>query len=214
MGPGHMAVRRTALLIALGAILVAAVVGPLVLSRRQPPERPIAEPQLLACRQGKLVVPGDGRPICDLFEISEPLLPGGKPLSLTGAVALAKHPILLPATLPPPLAGERPYAWAIDRQVGIRYRKGSESGLVLTFSLWPSGADPAARYVSMARSWGVGDVTTIAGRSAWVIPRDAPPGPPQFSVVHVTFDRTEVTLFGRVPIENLMVVARSLRRVS
>jgi hypothetical protein len=157
---------------------------------------------------------GPVRPFCHLFLTREPLLLDGHRTSLAEAVELAKHPLYLPTTLPAALADERAEVWTADRQVGIRYRSGSESGLVVTHGLWPPGRDPGSSYTGFAGEWGGGRPISIEGWPGLAIPAsDAGLGQPPVSVVSVTLDRTEVRLYGRVPIQNLVEVAESLRRV-
>jgi hypothetical protein len=173
------------------------------------------EPQLQPCVE-RGVVPGD-RAGCDLFRTDHRFM--GERLSEERAVSLAKHPLYLPDRLPPALEGQHSEFWAVDRQVGVRYRSRTDSGLVVTFSLWPAGRDPADFYRRAPGEWGAGAATTINGWLAWIVPAfteaTAPPSASllNVSVVHVTIDRTEVTLFGRVPIEDLVDATESLRRI-
>jgi hypothetical protein len=171
------------------------------------------EPQLLPCTErGALSISP-----CDMFRTDRPLM--GQRSSAELAIGLAKHPLYLPDRLPAALTGEVPEFWVSDRQVGVRYRSGSESGLVITFSLWPNGRDPAESYRRAPAEWGAGATTTIGRWPAWVVPAARSGAAPasaavlNVSVVHVTIDRTEVTLSGRVPIEELVDAADSLRRL-
>jgi hypothetical protein len=149
-----------------------------------------------------------------MFLTKEPLFPGGNPTSLPDAARVAKHPLYLPARLPRALGDERPEAWIVDRQVGIRYSSGSESGLVVDYGLWPPGGDPASSYKGIVRESGGGETTPIQGWPGLVIPASAAgPQEPPVSIVAVTLDRTEVRLYGRVPIQDLVEVAESLQRV-
>jgi hypothetical protein len=173
------------------------------------------EPKLLTCMEpGVVTGPWPG---CDLFRTDYPFM--DERSSQERAFGLAKHPLYLPDRLPPALEDERPEFWAVDRQVGVRYRSGSESGLVVSYSLWPAGRDPADFYRRAPSQWGAGEATTVNGWPAWIIPAFTPDTAPSsaallnVSVVHVTIDRTEVTLFGRVPIEDLLDVTESLERI-
>jgi hypothetical protein len=151
---------------------------------------------------------------CQMFRPREPLLLQGRRASLQEAVDLARHPLFLPARLPRALANERPQVWVADRQVGVRYRSGSRSGLVVHYGLWPTGRDPAAFYASFPREWGAGRPVSIDGWPGLVLsPDEAGPGQPPVSIVNVSFDRTEVRLYGRVPVQELIGIAESLQRV-
>jgi hypothetical protein len=157
---------------------------------------------------------GPARPFCHLFLTREALLLDGHPTSMREGVELAKHPLYVPTWLPAALADERPEVWMSDRQVGIRFRSGSESGLVLTYGLWPPGRDPAVSHANFRGQWGGGRQLSIAGWPGLAIPASAAGfGQPPVSVVNVTLDRTEVRLYGRVSIQNLVEVAESLERV-
>jgi hypothetical protein len=206
---------RLVALLGIGAVLFSVVaISVLLPEPRSSISASTPGPGLLPCREGPGLAPGELRPICALFDIREPLLPGGAPISLVTAAHIALHPIYVPHDLPPALRDHHPQAWRVDRQVSIRYRAGSESGLVLTFALWPTGVDPVKRYSGMTHSWDAGYTTTIAGHPAWVVPRDEGREHRPFSAVHVTFDRTEVSLLGRVPVKELIEVALSLQPVS
>jgi hypothetical protein len=173
------------------------------------------EPRLLSCVERGII---GGVAPCDFFRTDRTLM--GHRTSAERAIHLARHPLYLPERLPAALEGERPEFWAADRQVGVRYRSGSESGLVVFFALWPSGRDPAEFYCRAPDEWGAGETTTIGDRPAWVIPNasgwTAPPNLAVLNVsaVHVTIDRTEVTLFGRVLVGELVDAAESLRRLT
>jgi hypothetical protein len=150
--------------------------------------------------------------LCDLFSTNRVFLTEGAPVPRRRAIALAKHPLYLPESLPGALARERPEFWAVDRQVGVRYRSGSESGLVVTYSLWPPGAEPSEHYVEKARQWKPGEAITIQGWPAYVSSDGG--GLSGISVVTVTIDRTEVGLFGRVELDILIEIAESLSRLA
>jgi hypothetical protein len=173
---------------------------------------PADDVRLEPCRQDS----GFRGPVlpCHLFLTREPLLLDGRRTSLREAVELAQHPLYVPTSFPAALADERPEVWVADRQVGIRYRSGSESGLVVMYGLWPTGRDPGAFYADFSGEWGRGRPVSIGGWPGLMIPPgEAGSGGPPVSVVNVTLDRTEVRLYGRVPIQNLVEVAESLQRV-
>ena len=154
------------------------------------------------------------RPFCDLFRTSEPLFSDGHRTSLGDAASLAKHPLYLPARLPTALADERPEVWILDRQVGIRYRSGGESRLVVTYGLWPPREDPGTHYVRYVRDLGGGRTVSMDGWPGLVVPPNAGgPRQPPVTTVAVTIDRTEVRLYGRVPVQELIGIAESLQRV-
>ena len=164
--------------------------------------------ELLTCRERGIIGPTS---LCDLFLTDRAFLSEGARVLQRRAIDLAKHPLYLPQALPGALAEEEPEFWAADHQVGVRYRSGSESGLVITYSLWPPGAEPSEHYLGKARQSKRGETMTIQGWPAYVSSGGG--GLSGVSVVTVTIDRTEVGLFGRVDLEILIKVAESLSRL-
>jgi hypothetical protein len=170
---------------------------------------------LLPCEDHAFQGPVEGG-ICYLFDTRRPIGIDATKGSLGEASRMARFPIYLPSRLPPALAHQRPEFWVSGRQVAVRYRSGSESGLAVTYSLWQPGGDPARHYEDRRRELGFGRTTTIAGGPALMVPRHGPApsrSSSPVSVVAVTLDRTEVVLFGRVPVTDLVAVAEGLERV-
>jgi hypothetical protein len=154
------------------------------------------------------------RDLLAIFNTDEPLLADGTLVTLDSAAALVQYPIY---RLQDQSMGQ-PEVWlskigsesGSTYEVALRY----DADLVLTFGRWPEGTDPAEVYQRLAGEWDAGYVTTIGGHAAWVIPPGArEPESPPVSVVHVTIGDVEITLFGRMPVEQLVSLAGSLTPV-
>lgn len=139
---------------------------------------------------------------------------GARRLSLDEAVLRAQPVLYLPSYLPPALAGEEPQFWLFGRQAIVRYSSGSESGLAIRHRLWRTGWDPAEVYRRDARETNGARTVWVRGSPGFAIGWHAIDGhQPAMSFVQITFDRTEVDLDGRIPLEDLLRVAESLERV-
>jgi hypothetical protein len=158
------------------------------------------------------VVPGPGidRGLAALFDPAQQLLPGGRIVGIGVAASLLDYPLYLPAAqgLPPP------EVWVVQErsddglfyEAAVRY----DSDLVLTYAQWPTGKDPGESYQRQASDWHAGYVTTIAGHPAWVVPASENDTNPDVSVVHVSIDDVEITLLGRVSLDDLLTDASAL----
>lgn len=154
------------------------------------------------------------RDLSAIFNTDEPPLAGGTLVTSEYAAALVQHPIY---RLQDGGLGQ-PEVWLakIESESGSTYEVALryDADLVLTFGRWPEGTDAAAAYQRLAAEWEAGYATTIAGHAAWVIPSGArEPESPAVSVVHVTIGDVEITLFGRMPVEQLVSLAGSLTPV-
>ncbi len=156
------------------------------------------------------VAPGPGRPLAALFDPSQPLLPGGHTASLPEAVSLVDYPLFLPQDPNLP----EPEVWVFREttdtgpfyEAAVRY----DASLVLIYARWSAGQDPAREYQKEASDWHAGYVTNIAGHPAWVVPGADNSLDSAVSVVHVSIKDVEVTLFGKIPLDAVLVDAASL----
>jgi hypothetical protein len=158
------------------------------------------------------VIPGDGRPIIELFDPSQDLLQGGQVVSVAEAARQVAYQLYLPNDAALPV----PEVWIV-REIGedgnpfydaaVRY----DSSVILTYGVWTNGRDPAAEYKKMQADWNAGYVTTIAGNPAWVVPAGSPHTvDPRISVVDVSIGDVEMKLLGRVSVEDLIAYASTL----
>jgi len=158
-------------------------------------------------------IPGLGRPIIELFDPSQDLLPGGQVVSVAEASRQVAYQLYLPndAALPPP------EVWIV-REIGedgkpfydaeVRY----DASVVIAYGVWTNGRDPATEYQKMYAQSPTGYLTTISGNPAWVIPAGSPHTvDPRVSVVELSIGEVDVTLYGRVPVEDLIQYASTLR---
>lgn len=161
------------------------------------------------------VIPSAGRPLIDLFDPSQDLLPGGQVVSVSEAAHEVAYPLYLPsdAALPPP------EVWTL-REIGedgnplyeaaVRY----DASVVVTYGVWTNGRDAAAEYQKMFDQSPTGYLTTISGNPAWVVPAGSPHTvDPHVSVVELSIGEVEVVLYGRVPVEDVIQYASTLRAV-
>lgn len=204
------------------AVIALVIVGGLSLSRLHAPggnSRAEATPSSrftpLPPPQGQAggVIPGAGRPIMELFDPSQDLLLGGQVVSVAEASRQVAYQLYLPidAALP------SPEVWTV-REIGedgnplyeaaVRY----DASVVITYGVWTNGRDPATEYQKMFAESPTGYLTTISGSPAWVIPAGSPQTvDPRISVVELSIGEVDVTLFGRVPVEDLIQYASTLR---
>jgi hypothetical protein len=159
------------------------------------------------------VIPMAGRPMIEMFDPSQDLLPGGQAVSVAEAARQVAYPLYLPsdAALPPP------EVWSV-REIGedgnpfyeaaVRY----DASVVVTYGVWTNGRYPAAEYQKMFDQSPTGYLTTISGNPAWVVPAGSPHTvDPRVSVVELSIGEVEVVLYGRVPVEDLIQYASTLR---
>lgn len=157
-------------------------------------------------------MPGPGRPLIELFDPSQELLPGGQVVSVAEAARQVAYQLYLPndAALP------APEVWIVREtddagpffEAAVRY----DSSVVITYGTWSNGRDPAAAYKKMQADWNAGYVTTIAGNPAWVVPAGSPHTvDARISSVEVSIGDVEMTFLGRVPVEDLVAYASTLQ---
>lgn len=150
------------------------------------------------------VAPGV-RPFSAIFDPSQPLLIPGSTTTFAAATAAAGFPVVLPQA-EATTSSEVWFSPSTD-EVGIRYG----SSLVVLYSAWPSGMDPAQTYAKEATDW-AGSTTTINNNQAWIIPPDAQaPGLPPASVVDMAVGGVEIKLFGLMPLNQLVSIASSIQ---
>jgi hypothetical protein len=169
------------------------------------------EDQISGHRGGQVPSEVDN-PVQRLFDTEQPLLPGGTMVMPDRVPAFTGYAIYVPRELPPGAEQEDAEFWVYpgSTESGIRYA----SQLVLTFREWGSAQEPATEYAQQAQDWAAGTATTIGGHSAWVIPAGShAPGEPPTSVVHISREALDVTLYGQMPIDDLVAVAASLERM-
>jgi hypothetical protein len=203
------------------AVIVLVVVGGLSLSRLHSPgahSRAGATPSsrftaLPPPGQSRGVIPGAGRPMIELFDPSQDLIPGGQVVPVAEAVRQVAYQLYLPndAALPPP------EVWIVRENgedgnpfydAAVRY----DASVVITYGTWSNGRDPAAEYKKMQADWNTGYVTTIGGHPAWVVPAGSPhTADARISSVQVSIGDVEVTFLGRVPVEDLIAYASTLQ---
>lgn len=149
------------------------------------------------------LLPAAPRDLMAIFDPSEPLLIDGTEVELGAATTLLGFPVYR-------LAGETPTETWVDIDVleaGLRYG----TDVVLLHSRWPASTDVSSRYEELVREWRAGYTMTIAGHPAWVVPQDAQDtGFPPVNVVHVSIGDVEVTLFGQIPVDELIRKAETL----
>ncbi|MGZ4129839.1 MAG: hypothetical protein ACXVPR_03305, partial [Actinomycetota bacterium] len=159
------------------------------------------------------VLPGLGAPLIDLFDPSHDLLDGGRIVSIGEAARLVPYQMYAPAdaALPPP------EVWLVRYNAengqpaydaALRY----DASVVVDYSVWTNGRDPATEYEKMRANWNTGYVTTVGGNPAWVVPAGSPQTlDPRISVVDLSIGDVEVSFLGRVPVEDLLQYAGTLQ---
>lgn len=158
-------------------------------------------------------IPGVGRPLIELFDPAQELLAGGRVVSVAEAARLVTYQMYLPNDAALPV----PEVWVV-RNIGedgspyydaaVRY----DSSVVITYGVWSNGRDPATEYQKMYAESKTGYLTTIGGNPAWVVPAGSPQTvDPRISVVEVSIGEVEMTLFGRVPVGDLIAYASTLQ---
>lgn len=149
------------------------------------------------------VLPAGPRDLMAIFDPAQPLLVDGAKVELNSASSQVGYPLYRIADETPSEAWVNPGVG----EAGLRYG----TDLVLLYSRWPAGTDVAARYTKMVADWGAGYETSIGGNPAWVVPQDAQEkGFPPVNVVHVSIGDVEVTLFGKMALDQLVTLAGSL----
>lgn len=151
------------------------------------------------------------RDMMAIFDPSQPVLVGGSLSSLEDAALRVPYSLFRPDLG----ADTELEVWVLASKAdsGTTYETALRYGstLVVTYDLWPSGVDPEDSYMRSAAEWKAGYVTTIEGNPAWVVPaNDQGPGEPPVSVVHVSVGEVEVTLLGRMPVDQLVTAAETL----
>jgi hypothetical protein len=148
----------------------------------------------------------NGDPILRLFDPSEAVMPNGSIVSLEEAEARSGRDLFLP---PANVMDVAPEIWLDPASGDVTVRYGST--LVIGFGAWEQGQDPATSYARSAASWGVGEISQIAGHPAWLIPANAQaPGQPPVTVVHVARGGWDITLFSTASVEDLVDTAAGL----
>jgi len=71
----------------------------------------------------------------------------------------------------------------------------------LTFARWSPGADVPAEYARQTKDWGIGYATTLKDHPAWVIADHPAIQLRGVAAIHATIGDVEVTLFGRMDID-------------
>jgi hypothetical protein len=154
------------------------------------------------------VTPGGLRPFMAIFDPGQPLMIQGAQTTLSQATMLAGFPIY--RSQAPELTF--PEVWFSDTTGEVALRYGSE--LVVLLTPWSPGIDPAKSYADKVGSTELSGYTaTINGNPAWVVPEDPQSSDaPNVSVVHVTIDSVEVTLYGRMSSDRLISVAETVEQ--
>lgn len=186
--------------IALAACLLVGVAVSLYFSSRGEPDRVGTTHE----KVDRGLVP-ELRDFMAIFDAGQPLLIPGSQTTVDTASSQAGFPIYRPQAL----GGSTPETWfsPATGEVGLRYG----SDLVLLLTRWPAGKDPTETYSQQAQEWKAGYTTSIGGYPAWVVPADAhAPGEPPVSVVHVSIGGVDITLYGRMPMDDLVSLAGTL----
>lgn len=186
---------------------LAAVVAILVAVRSSESERTGTPSKQSSVRHDKVQqgISPELRDFMAIFDEAKPLFPGGTETTLGDAPSLSGFPVYQPKAV----VETAPEVWLSEesREVGLRYG----SDLVLLEVPWPAGKEPTVTYEEQAKQWEAGYTTTINGRPAWVIPADSrAPEQPPVNVVHVAIDGVDVTLYGRMKIDDLVSIAGTL----
>jgi hypothetical protein len=186
-------------------VVIAVVIVAMSLSRSEAPRSPsTTSPN----SQGTLQqgISPQIRDFMSIFDETQPLFPAGKATTLEDAPAVSGSPVWQPEAR----ADQTPEVWVSEdaQEVGLRYG----SDLVLLQTPWPPGAkDPETTYAEQAESWKAGYTTEIDGHAAWVIPAGSrEPEQPPVSVIHVAIDGIDVTLYGRMKVDDLVAIAETL----
>lgn len=156
-------------------------------------------------------LPGDVRPLVELFDPTQPLMTdGGYLTTLTAAESAAGYEVPTPD---PEVAASMqlltPEVWFSrnTREIGLRYG----SDLVVVYSPWPGGKDPAKTYEVQAVRFQAGYTTSLNGDPAWIVPKDAQaPGFPEVNVVHISLGGVEAPFFGSMALDKLTLLASTL----
>jgi hypothetical protein len=163
-----------------------------------------------------VALPGTGPGLMHIFDPAQPLLSPGVQTTIDEAGAQVGYALFRPTDEAP----TQVWVSAEVGEAGLRYG----TDLVILYARWPSGANVQERYEQMAEDWRAGYVTTINGNPAWVVPAGsagsssdgvAPgAGPasesPLVSVVHLTVGDVELTLFGKMPLTDLLATAATV----
>lgn len=161
------------------------------------------------------IVPGAGRPLIDLFDPSQDLLSGGRVISVAGAARLVPYQMYLPSDVALPA----PEVWVLryiaeDGTPSYDAAARFDASVVVTYGMWTNGRDPATEYQKMHAETPTGYLTTISGNPARVVPAGSPQTVDRrISVVNLSIGDVEVTLFGRVPVDDLIQYASTLQPV-
>jgi hypothetical protein len=156
-------------------------------------------------------LPGDVRPLAELFDLTQPLMTdGGYLTTLRAAESAAGYEVPTPD---PGVSGSvrlpTPEVWFSPdtREIGLRYG----SDLVIVYSSWPGGKDSAKTYEAQAVQFQAGYTTSLNGNPAWIVPKDAQaPGFPEVNVVHISLGAVEATFFGNITLDELTLLASTL----
>jgi hypothetical protein len=138
----------------------------------------------------------------DLLASDTPLFTDGQLSTIESAANAVGHPLYRPHVEGEPEVWLNPQTPA---EAGLRY----QGQLVVLYSQWPTGTDPAQRYSALASEWGRGYVTTIQGNPAWVVPSSAA-SDLDVGFVYESLGNTEVTLIAPGPIESTKALAGTL----
>jgi hypothetical protein len=143
------------------------------------------------------------RPLDAIFDPTQPLLIPGSRVPTVQAASIS-----MGFTVPTIRGASPSEVWVspLTGEAGIRFGQ----MLVATITQIPSAVDPASVFAQEASDWQLGYTSDLAGQPAWVIP-DHPDNPaPGVASVHLAVAGTEVTLYGKMPVDDLVQLAASV----
>jgi hypothetical protein len=154
------------------------------------------------------LTPSGPRQLTDIFDPNKPLMLSGEETTLSDVSTRAGFAIYTPQDA----ADSSPEVWysADTSEVALRY----DTDLVLLLTPWPIAAevDAAAPYEAQAKEMGVGYTAKITEHPAWVLPSAGETeGDGSVSVVHLMIDGIDVTLYGTMPVDDLVKLAESVQ---
>jgi hypothetical protein len=146
-------------------------------------------------------------PILSKFDTTRPpLLGGATRVSIEEAERMSGRDLFLPSAHSLPTAE----VWMPEGFTNVLVRYGDL--LVITFDPIKDVPDPATMYAELAEEWQAGDVTVLAGKPAWVVPKDArAPDQPRVPWIRIAVDDWDITIYGQMPLDELIGIAKSLR---
>jgi len=88
------------------------------------------------------------------------------------------------------------------------------SALVITLAPWSPEQRASVVLGDQAKAYGVGELTTISGNPAWLVPADAQAkGFPPVNVLHLGTSDLDITLFGVISMDELVEIAKGLKPI-